>query len=93
MLGDDDNHDWDKMLDTVLMGYRASKQASINQSPYYVLFPRQMRQSIDIDILPQLESAEDNLDEVVHVFTESREKALRKAQENISKAQERRQKT
>ena len=29
----DDQTDWDEKLDTVLMGYRASKQASTKHSP------------------------------------------------------------
>ena len=75
------------------MGYRASKQASIKQSPYYMLFQRQMRLPIDVEIQPQSESADDNLDEVVHSLIELREKAFRKAQENISKAQKQQNET
>ena len=84
---DDDKRDWDEKIDTILMGYRASKQASIKQSPYYMLFQRQMRLPIDV------ESAEDNLDEVVDALIVSREKAFRKAQENISKAQKQQKET
>ena len=55
-----------------------------------MLFQREMRLPIDVETLPQSESADDNLDEVVNVvdaLIESREKAFRKAQKNISKAQ------
>ena len=92
---DDDKRDWDEKIDTILMGYRASKQASIKQSPYYMLFQRQMRLPIDVEVLPpsESESAEDNLDEVVDALLVSREKAFRKAQENISKAQKQQKET
>ena len=90
---DDDKRDWDEKIDTILMGYRASKQASIKQSPYYMLFQRQMRLPIDVEMLPPSESAEDNLDEVVDALIVSREKAFRKAQENISKAQKQQKET
>ena len=65
------------------MGYRASKQASIKQSPYYMLLQRQMRLPIDVEMLPPSDSTEDNLDGVVDALIVSREKAFRKAQENI----------
>ena len=35
---DADQENWDELIDTVLMGYRASKQASIKHSPYYMLY-------------------------------------------------------
>ena len=40
-------------LDTVLMGYRASQQASTKQSPYFMMFQQQMRLPIDAEILPE----------------------------------------
>ena len=45
--------DWDKKIDTVLMGYRASQQALTKQSPYFVLFQQDMQLRIDMGILPQ----------------------------------------
>ena len=45
--------DWDKKIDTVLMGYRASRQASTKQSPYFMLFQHDMKLPIDMEILPQ----------------------------------------
>ena len=47
----EDQTDWDEKLDTVLMGYRASKQASTKHSPYYMFFQQQMRLPIDSEIL------------------------------------------
>ena len=35
---DECQSDWDKKINTVLMGYRASQQASTKQSPYFMLF-------------------------------------------------------
>ena len=45
--------DWDLKLDTVLMGYRASRQASTKFSPYYMLFQKEMRLPIHNKICPE----------------------------------------
>ena len=41
-LVDDSQTDWDEKIDVVLMGYRASRQASTKHSPYFLLFQQQM---------------------------------------------------
>lgn len=45
--------DWDLKLDTVLMGYRASRQASTKFSPYYMLFQKEMRLPIQNEVCPE----------------------------------------
>jgi hypothetical protein len=44
--------DWDLKLDIVLMGYRASRQASTKFSPFYMLFQKEMRLPIHNEICP-----------------------------------------
>jgi len=48
---DEDQQNWDEKLDTVLMGYRASRQSSTKHSPYYMLFQQQMRLPVDSEML------------------------------------------
>jgi len=44
--------DWDEKIDTVLMGYRASRQASTKKSPFFMLFQQDMKLPIDNEVLP-----------------------------------------
>ncbi len=45
----DNQENWDEKINTILMGYRASRQASIKHSPYFMLFQVEMRLPIDSD--------------------------------------------
>lgn len=86
---DEDKRNWDEKLDTVLMGYRASRQASTKQSPYYMLFQRQMRLPIDVEMLPQspiVDEDIENPEEIVDILLESRGKVFQEAHENIKNA-------
>ena len=92
----EDQTDWDEKLDTVLMGYRASKQASTKHSPYYMFFQQQMRLPIDSEILqsPTSDDEQDsNIDEMVTKLLTSREQAFEKAKQNIDKAQKNQKET
>ena len=40
---DESQSDWDEKIDTVLMGYRASRQSSTKQSHYFMLFQEKMQ--------------------------------------------------
>ena len=84
----EDQTDWD---DTVLMGYRASRQASTKQSPYYMFFQQNMRLPIDAELQGSTTNAEvpqdDDIEQTVAALLKSREVAFEKAKENISKAQ------
>ena len=93
---DEDKLDWDDKLDTVLMGYRASQQASTKQSPYFMMFQQQMRLPIDAEILPESsphDEEHNHLEETVGVLLESRNQAFQKAQMNITKAQKQQKET
>ena len=57
---DESQSDWDEKIDTVLMGYRASRQASTKQSPYFMLFQKKMRLPIDNELLPSDEEEIDS---------------------------------
>ena len=92
----DDQTDWDEKLDTVLMGYRASKQASTKHLPYYMFFQQQMRLPIDSEILqsPTTDDEQDsNIDETVAKLLQSREEAFKTAKQNIDKAQKNQKET
>ena len=74
---DDDQLNWDLKTDAILMGYRASKQASTQQSPYYVLYQQHMRLPIDAEVMsnPEQEKEVDH-QAVISVLLESRDKAF-----------------
>ena len=98
---DDDQQNWDEKLDTILMGYRASRQSSTKHSPYYMLFQQQMRLPVDSELLTSdidselLTSDEQDYDkedgedisEIIEQLLESRQKAFDKAESNIEHAQ------
>ena len=91
---DDDQLNWDLKIDTILMGYRASKQASTQQSPYYMLYQQHMRLPIDAEVMSNPEQEEEvDHQAVISVLLESREKAFKKAETNISKAQKQQKET
>ena len=84
--------DWDEKIDTVLMGYRASRQASTKHSPYFLLFHQQMRLPIDGEVLPsscdeQEDEEEVDLDQKIQILLASREKAFKAVEANITAAQ------
>ena len=70
---------WDLKLETVLMGYRCSRQETIKRSPYYMLFQKEMRLSIDREMqkLYSLNS-ENEVQEVIQGLLESRGKLFDK---------------
>ena len=87
------------LLDTVLMGYQASCQASTKHSPYYMLFQQHMRLPIDAEVLPSSNTPDDDhkdaldMDAAIQALIESRESVFKKAESNISAAQEKQKQT
>ena len=80
---DEDQQNWDKKIDTILMGYRASRQSSTKHSPYYMLFQQQMRLPVNSELLASdpgklADEREDGegLAEVIRQLLESRQKAF-----------------
>ena len=77
-----DNSDWDLKIDTVLLGYRASRQESSKQSQYYMLFQKHMRLPIDSKIMPseklQPLNSDNELQETIQALLETRDKLFEK---------------
>ena len=84
-------HDWDERIDTVLMGYRASRQASTKQSPYFMLLQQDMQLPIDSEVLPQTQNLDqedsDAITARIAQLLQSREEAFKDAEANIALAQ------
>ena len=72
----EEHSNWDEKIDTVLMGYRASREASTNHSPYFMLFQQNMRLPIDAECLSseKKKGEEIVLDEVIDSLIKSRGK-------------------
>ena len=91
-----DQSDWDSKIDTVLMGYRASWQASTKQSPYYMLYQQEMRLPIDAELLISDERKDgDNVDVEVIIdnLLKSRENTFSLAEGSINEAQKKQKET
>lgn len=95
----DSHNDWDLKIDTVLMGYRASRQASTKQSPFYMLFQTEMRLPIDSEMLPTestseiTESITDTTQDAIDLLLKSRERSFKDAHLNIQLAQKQQKET
>ena len=87
----DSHSDWDEKIDTVLMGYKTSRQASTKHSTYFLLFLQQMRLPIDSEMLPsslneqEADEGED-LDQRICTLLASRKKAFKEVEANINVA-------
>ena len=85
---------WDEKIDTVLMGYRASRQASTKHSPYFMLYQQEMRLPIDTELLAPDNDGEDvDSDSIIENLLQSRVKVFSKAKVNIDEAQKKQKKT
>lgn len=92
----DSHTDWDEKLETILMGYRASKQASTKHSPYFMCFQKDMRLPIDNEMLPSAQDDvqnEDNIDQRIQMLLSSREKSFKEVKTNITCAQKKQKET
>ena len=85
----DDQDNWDDQIDMVLMGYRASRQASTKYSPYFMLFQTQMRLPMDAEMMPvdDVEDIEDSIEERIHALLQGRAGIFTEAERNIKAAQ------
>ena len=78
---DKSKSNWDLKIETVLMGFRSSRQETTKQSPYYMLFQKQMRLPIDSEMIPPQNlcssSSENELQsDIIQALLESRETCL-----------------
>ncbi len=90
----EDHSNWDEKIDTVLMAYRASKQASTKHSPYYMLYQKPMQLPIDAELFQhdgehdeEAEEENVNIDEIIDNLLERRQQAFSKAKEKIDAEQ------
>ena len=87
-LSSDDHSNWDIVMDTAL---RASFQSSIQHSPYFMLYQKEMRLPIDVEMMPVIEESDGNssedLEATVNALLVKREEIFRKAAKNIKDAQ------
>ena len=97
---DESQSDWDEKINTVLMGYRASRQASTKQSPYFMLFQQEMQLPIDNEALPhdpklevQHEDDPESIGHKIDQLLQSREEAFKDAEANIALAQKQQKET
>ena len=82
----EDRDKWDEKIDTILVGYRASSQASTKYSPFFILYQEQMRLPIDIDMMPTPDRSEEgDLDGILSGLLAE---IFDKVEKNISKAQQ-----
>ena len=96
---DESQSDWDEKIDTVLMGYRASWQASTKCSPYFMLYQKNMRLPIDNEVMPyapvneEEDIHEEDVSEVIERLMHSREVVFGSASANINSAQKKQKDT
>ena len=91
---DECQSDWDEKIDTVLMGYRASRQSS---HPISCSSSRTWQLPIDMEILPQAEHLDQQdpnaISARIDQILQSREEAFKKAEANIAIAQKKQKET
>ena len=81
---DECQSDWDEKIDTLLMGYRASRQASTKLSSYFMIFQQDMQLPIDNKL-----SMLSRIDQLL----QSREEAFNEAEANVAIAQKKQKET
>ena len=87
-----DHNDWDEKIDTILMGYRASSQASTKHSPY--LFQKEMRLPIDNEIIPIGNIIEEgDLDKTMEILLQKKKELFQKVESNIKISQQKQKET
>ena len=80
--------DWDRFIPYALFAYRTSIQASINETPFYLLYGRDSRFPIDISLFKSQELY-DNTDDYRSVLINRFLEARKPAHDNIELAQQR----
>ena len=90
-LVDESQTNWDEKINTVLMGYRASRQASTKHSPYFLLCHQQMCLPIDSEVLPSPldheDDDEEDLYQKIQILLAARQKVFKEVEANIEAAQ------
>ncbi len=96
----DQQDDWDQLVDNVLFAYRTSRQGSTKFTPFYLMYGREAKLPIDTCISLQSgdaasdeeaeqQTVELSLEDKITKLTEVQKKVHDVARKNIKKAQER----
>ena len=57
-----ENHNnWDEKIDSILFSYRVAKHRSTGYSPFYLMYHREVRLPIDVELLPTPDEPEENV--------------------------------
>ena len=81
--------DWDLKLDPILFGYRVAKHRSTGYSPFFMLYHREARLPIDIELMPDSSKDGDgDIDAYIQAMQEVRDDLKPKVMKHIKSAQE-----
>ena len=80
--------DWDEFLPSILFAYRTSPQATTGDSPFYLLYGREPRLPLDVNLLPpQTERLSTSISEHRERIVAQLEEAQRLAKQNTERTQ------
>ena len=54
---EENKNDWERFLDPILLAYRTSKQASTKYSPFFLMYGREPRLLIDVQLKPKVHTS------------------------------------
>ena len=80
--------DWDRHIPTILFAYRAAPSDTTGESPFYLLYGREPRLPMDVQLLPPVDLSSSILEHRKRIV-QNIEMAQRLARENIQRAQQR----
>ena len=82
-------NDWDEKISAVLFAYRVTKHKSTGYSPFYMLYHREARLPIDVELMPPSAEDEDvDPDDHVDAMLHIKDLVKSDAMSSISKAQD-----
>ena len=90
-LVNEKQNDWDVYIKHVLFAYRTSVNASTKYTPFYLMFGRQAKLPIELDLPSSLESeveTECQMDTYIDILIDIRDNVFKVASRNIKAAQE-----
>ena len=80
--------DWDLTLDPILFGYRVAKHRTTGYSPFFMLYHREARLPIDIELMPDSsENGDGGCDNYIQAMLKVRDDLKPEAMRNIKSAQ------
>lgn len=85
----EDQDDWDKKLDSIIFGYRVAKQRTTGYSPFFMLYHREPRLPIDIELMSDTNAGDDaDMDDYIAAMLSVRNNLKPEAMKNIEKSQQ-----